>query len=63
MLYDLLAFISAVVTVGSVYWYISKAENTLYIVVAILFAILTVVFGGLFLSGRINKTEDIHITE
>lgn len=63
MLYALLALICAVVTGGSVYWYVTQAENTLYIIVAILFAILTVVFGSLFLSGRINKTEDIHITE
>ncbi len=63
MLYALLALVSAVITLASVYWYISKAENTMYIIVAIIFAILTVVFGSLFLSGRINKTEDIHITE
>ena len=29
----------------------------------ILFLIVTLVFGGLFLSGRVNKGEDIHITE
>jgi hypothetical protein len=63
MLYALLALVSAILTVGSIYWYISAAENTLYIVAAIIFAILTVVFGSLFLSGRINRTEDIHITE
>jgi CDP-diglyceride synthetase len=63
MLYALLALVTAVLTVGSIYRYISVAENTLYIVAAIIFAILTVVFGSLFLSGRINRTEDIHITE
>lgn len=63
MLYAVLALVTAVITASSVWWYISKAENTLYIVVAIIFAILTIVFGSLFLSGRINKTEDIHITE
>jgi hypothetical protein len=30
---------------------------------AVVFAILMVVFGVMFLSGRVNKTEDIHITE
>jgi hypothetical protein len=29
----------------------------------IVFGILTVIFGVMFLSGRINKSEDIHITE
>lgn len=37
--------------------------NTLYIIGAIVFALLMVIFGVMFLSGRINKTEDIHITE
>jgi hypothetical protein len=37
--------------------------NTMYMVGGIVFAILAVVFGILFLSGRVNKTEDIHITE
>ena len=63
MLYALLALVSAVITGGSVYWYISNNENTLYIIIAIISAILTIVFGSLFLSARINKTEDIHITE
>lgn len=63
MLYALLALVTAIITGGAVWYYISQAENTLYIVIAIISAILTVVFGSLFLSGRINKTEDIHITE
>ena len=29
----------------------------------IVFGILTIVFGGLFLSGRVNKSDEIHITE
>jgi hypothetical protein len=33
------------------------------IAAAIVFAVLMVVFGGMFLSGRVNKTDDIHITE
>ena len=37
--------------------------NTMYIIGAVVFAILMVVFGVMFLSGRVNKTEDIHITE
>jgi hypothetical protein len=35
----------------------------LWLALMILFLIGTLVFGGLFLSGRVNKGEDIHITE
>mgnify|MGYP001278012938 CR=1 FL=1 len=27
------------------------------------FLISMLIFGGMFLSGRVNKTEEIHITE
>ena len=33
------------------------------LIVGIVSVLLTVVFGVIFMSGRINKTEDIHITE
>ncbi len=41
----------------------TSADNTIYMVGGIVFGILTVIFGVMFLSGRINKSEDIHITE
>jgi hypothetical protein len=37
--------------------------GTMYMVGGIVFALLTVVFGVMFMSGRVNKTDDIHITE
>lgn len=37
--------------------------STMYMVAGIVLAILTAIFGVLFLSGRVNKSEDIHITE
>lgn len=37
--------------------------NTMYMVAGIILAILMAIFGVMFLSGRINKSEDIHITE
>ena len=63
MLYAVLALVCAIIAIVSFRFYTSSAENTLYIVGAIVFVILTIVFGGLFLSGRVNKNEDIHITE
>jgi hypothetical protein len=65
-LYGLLAFVSLLLTVGSFYLYVyraSTAGQTMYVVLALVFLVLTVVFGGLFLSGRVNRDEEIHITE
>ena len=62
MLYGLLAFVSLLVTIFSIYTYISS-NNTLALVAAIVFLIATVGLGGVFLSSRVNKKEEIHITE
>ena len=37
--------------------------TTMYVIIGIVLAVLMVLFGVMFLSGRVNKTEDIHITE
>ena len=63
MLFAVLALISLAIAAGSYYYYVSHGGQTIFIVAAIAFVILTVVLGGLFLSGRINRNEDIHITE
>ena len=64
MLNLLLALVSVAVAAWSFYTYINTVPpNNLYIILAIVFGILMVIFGSLFLSGRVNKTEDIHITE
>jgi hypothetical protein len=61
-MYALLALVSLVVAVGS-FVFFQKNGETLYMILGIVFAILGAVFGIIFLSGRINKTDDIHITE
>jgi hypothetical protein len=61
-MYALLALVSLIVAAGSFYYFQANG-NTLLLVVGIVFAILTAIFGIIFLSGRINKTDDIHITE
>jgi ABC-type polysaccharide/polyol phosphate export permease len=64
MLNGLLALVSLVITAVCFYEYTRRdPPQTIFIVLAIIFAILMVVSGGMFLSGRVNKTEDIHITE
>ncbi len=63
MLYALLALVSAIAAAFSFYSYTSSDDNKVYLVAAIVFALATIVLGGLFLSGRVNKGDDIHITE
>ena len=59
----LLALVSLILTVVTFWMYQRSADNKLWLVGFVLFLISTLVFGGLFLSGRVNKGEDIHITE
>ncbi len=33
------------------------------LIIGIILIVVGIVCGGLFLAGRVNKTEDIHITE
>lgn len=59
-----LALISLLLTAGSFYMYTkSSPPSTMYLIATVVCLILTLLFGALFLSGRVNKTEDIHITE
>ena len=58
-----LALISLLLTAGSFYMYRSSNGSTMYLIATVVCLILTLLFGALFLSGRVNKTEDIHITE
>ncbi len=62
MLYGALALISAVIGIGSFVYY-QRSANIMLFVMFIVFILLALGFGALFMSGRVNKTEDIHITE
>jgi predicted RND superfamily exporter protein len=62
MLNGLLAIVSVAIAAICFFVYRGNA-NSLYIILAIVFGVLFIVFGGMFLSGRVNKTEEIHITE
>jgi len=63
-MYGLLSFVSLILLAVCfyVYAYVSNG-NILALVGGIVFLIATIGFGGVFLSGRVNKKEDIHITE
>jgi hypothetical protein len=63
MLYALVALVFLAVAFLSWWMYTASADNKFYLAGIVVFALLFIVFGGLFLSGRVNKNEDIHITE
>ncbi len=63
MLNGLLALVSLAVAAGSFYMYLQSQDNKLYLGGFIIFLLIFIALGGMFLSGRVNKTDDIHITE
>ena len=62
MLFAVLALVSVVVA-GYFLYSFQTAESTTSLIIGIIFALLAVVFGGLFIFGKVNQHEDIHITE
>jgi hypothetical protein len=66
MLYAVLGLISAIVAIWQVTVYLGQkasAVSNTPIIIAVVCGIIAIVLGGLFLSGRINKQEEIHITQ
>ncbi|MBP6004996.1 MAG: hypothetical protein KA746_16325 [Pyrinomonadaceae bacterium] len=63
MLNGILAVISAIIAGFSFYKYTQSEDNKLFLVLFIVFLLAFLGLGAMFLSGRVNKTEDIHITE
>jgi len=59
----LVAVIALVLTALSFYQYRSNRENTMWLIGVIIFLLATLIFGAMFLSGRINRNDDVHITE
>ncbi len=64
LLYAGLALVSAVI---AAYCFVAfrgaNANKTMLIIVAIVFTLLALGLGAMFLAGRVNRNEDIHITE
>lgn len=58
----LLAVVALVLFAVSFYKYVTVA-GTMWLVGWVVFLIAAIAFGGMFLSSRVNKGEDIHITE
>jgi multidrug transporter EmrE-like cation transporter len=63
----LFAVLALVFAIAAAFFFYSFQSNeqagTVYMVLGALFLVLTVVCGVMFLSKRVNKSEDIHITE
>ena len=64
MLYVLLALVSAAVAAYMFYSIRSQEEvSVLSLIIGGIFVLLTIVFGVMFLTKRVNRTEEIHVTE
>jgi len=63
MMNGLIAVIALILTALSFWEYRSSPANTMWLIGVIVFLLVTLVFGGMFLSGRVNRNDDVHITE
>lgn len=59
----ILAVLAAIVGVFSIYRYMGSADNRVWLVIGIIAILAFLALGAMFMSGRMNKTDDIHITE
>lgn len=67
---NLLYVVVGLVAIGVAIWqftvFVGQPRNSasyMPIIVAVICGIIALVCGALFMSGRVNKTEEIHITE
>lgn len=66
LLYAVLGLLSVAGAAYFMYWYVTQPRNdasSMPFIGFVVFAILAIVFGALFLFGKVNKHEEIHITE
>ena len=63
MMYALLCLVSLGVFAFSFYQYTQFGGSTLWMVLMFLGILAAAAFGIMFLTGRVNKKEDIHITD
>ena len=68
LLYAVIGLIAAVVAVWQIWAFVgqratSESANYNHIIIGAICAVVALICGGLFLSNRVNRTEEIHITE
>jgi uncharacterized membrane protein SirB2 len=59
----LLAVVALVLTALSFWKYTGSGDNKMWLVLTIVLLVAFLALGGMFLSGRVNRNDDIHITE
>ena len=62
MLFAVLALVSAVVAVYFFYSF-QKYDSSNSLIFGVMFALVALILGGLFMFGKVKRQEDIHITE
>ncbi|HEX8194893.1 MAG TPA: hypothetical protein VF571_01665 [Pyrinomonadaceae bacterium] len=65
-IYVILALISAGIAAYFMYGYVNTAtreQRMMDLIISVICILIAIVFGGLFLAGRVNKEEEIHITK
>lgn len=68
LLYALVGLAAAAVAVWQIWAFVaqrapSESANYNHIIIGAICAVIALICGGLFLSNRVNRTEEIHITE
>jgi CDP-diglyceride synthetase len=64
MLFALLGLVAAALAAYFLYdFQHNKVDNANSLIIGIIFAVVAIVFGGLFMFGRVNRHDEIHITE
>lgn len=68
LLYAVVGLIAAIVAVWQIWVFVtqrasSETANYSHLIFGAVCAIIALACGGLFLSNRVNRTEEIHITE
>ena len=61
-LYALLGLIAAALAAYFFYSF-QKNDSSNSLIIGIVFTLVAVVFGGLFMFGKVNRHDEIHITE
>jgi hypothetical protein len=59
----LLAVVALVLAALSFWMYRTSADNRMWLVLCVVLVLVFLGLGGIFLSGRVNRNEEIHITE
>lgn len=69
LLYAVVGLVAAVVAAYGIYSYLTQKvprgtePDHMWIIVGVISAIVALICGGLFLSNRVNREEEIHITD